>query len=70
MQKKHKKLIDRLPKNYAKLIAESMGVSKNTVYSALHGIRNNPRVINAAELLASEYECRTTARIKEAVSGL
>lgn len=70
MSKKHKSLIDRLPGNYAQIIAISMGISKSTVYSALHGIRNNPRVIRAAEILAQEYEDRTTSKIKDAVSGL
>jgi 4-diphosphocytidyl-2C-methyl-D-erythritol kinase len=70
MPNKHKDLIDRLPKNWARLIANSLGVSTSTVYSALHSMRNNPRVINAAQLLANEYEKKTTSRIKDAVNGL
>jgi 4-diphosphocytidyl-2C-methyl-D-erythritol kinase len=70
MPNKHKDLIDRLPKNWARLIANSLGVSTSTVYSALHGMRNNPRVINTAQLLANEYEKKTTSRIKDAVNGL
>jgi hypothetical protein len=65
-----KALRTRLPKGYANILSDSTGFSNSFIYQVLHGMRNSDKVIKASHFLAEQYENRTEAKIKDAVSGL
>ena len=57
----------RQPKNYADIIAQSMGLSKSTIIKVLHGVRNNNLVIEAAKNLADEYHKKVQGEIQKSI---
>ncbi len=62
-----KALRKRQPKNYADILAQSMGLSKSAIIKVLHGIRNNPLVIEAAQNLADEYQKKVQGEIQKSI---
>jgi hypothetical protein len=64
-----KALRARLPKGYALTLAQSLNLSKRTIHAVLHGERNNQTVVDAAELLAAEYQKNVREKILSAASG-
>lgn len=72
LNKKHlnhlKKIRVRLPARYADTLSESTGLSRRTIYAVMNGERNNQTVVEAAQLLADEYQKKREEKIREAVS--
>lgn len=62
-----KQLRKRQPKNYAHTLAQSMGLSKSTIIKVMHGLRNNPLVVEAANNLANEYQKKVQDEIQKSL---
>ena len=64
-----KNLRARLPKGYALTLANSLNLSVRTIHAVLHGERNNQSVLDAADLLATEYQKNVREKILSAASN-
>lgn len=64
-----KTLRERLPKGYAQTLSESLNLSKRAIYAVMHGERNNQKIIDAASLLADEYQRNVREKIMSAASN-
>ncbi len=53
-----KKLRDLLPKDFAVQIETTTGFSPSTIYKVIAGERSNPKIIDAAIVLAKEQKTK------------